>query len=265
MKREIFEQERLDWDLNSQFHRQDKDSPYRVWFWQKVLDLFELEQEEKSILEVGCGAGLFTSILKTKSNKVDGVDFSPGMIDVARKNNPSVKYILASAEKLPFPDSSFDIVVAAMLFHHLKVQGLVDQSLFEIKRVLKRRGVFCLLDHSGNFLSRLTLFLFNQAKKALIRFKGEFPSSGSFYEIPFRSKDIVDALGNDFKVRRLKPAFTPFFQFFSAFSHGTEYLFGKGKAISFEKATLPLVVFLENHFSFSWLCTELLFKATRER
>jgi len=256
----IINNERREWDLNSRFHQNDKLHPYRLWFWQKVLSSFEIETTGKSILEVGCGAGLFTSLLKNKKNQVYGVDFSKGMIKVARKNNPSVKYKIASADKLPFADNSFDIVVAAMLFHHLEVQNVLTPSLGEMKRVLKKGGYLCVLDHSGNFFSKSTLAIFNQAKRIFVLLKGKFPSSGVSAEIPFQSERLVITLKNDFELSKKRPISTVFFQILSAYSHGIEYLLGEKPAIIFEKITLPFLAFWENHLSPSWFCTELCLK-----
>lgn len=239
--------EKKEWDLNSRFHQQERDHLFQILFKKRILESFDLELKNKSILEVGCGVGSFCCLLKNKTNQVYGVDFSRQMIDYAKKNCPPVNFTQAPADKLPFADKSFDAVVAIMLFHHLQAQGLMEQSLREIKRVLKPDGEICIIDHSGGLLSTLTLIVFNFAKKIFVTFRGNFTSSGSAFEIPFSFEKSVISKDKELKLKQKKPIFTVFFQFASAISHGICYLGCRKASIVFEKSILPLIAFLEKY------------------
>lgn len=246
-QKKLYLAEQKEWDLNSQFHQSEIAHPYQIWFKKRILQSFGLEPRNKSILEVGCGVGSFCCLLKNKTNQIYGVDFSPKMVSAAKKNCPSVCFSQASADKLPFADKSFDTVVAIMLFHHLQSQGLLKQSLREIKRVLKPGGEIYILDHSGSLLSSLTLSIFNFAKKIFVILKGNFTSSGSNLEIPFSLANSFILKDKELRLQHKKPVFTIFFQFSSAFSHGVSYLGGEKLSIVFEKISLPLIDFLEKH------------------
>lgn len=262
MKNKVYKQEKAEWDKNSAFHADDRKHPYRVWYWKKVLLGWNLDLTGKNILEIGCGGGYLTGLLKNKDNKVWGVDFSEEMVKVATKNNPGIIFETAGAEKLLFNSKQFDIVVGVMLFHHLEAQGLTGQSFLEIARVLKKDGVLCVLDHSGNLISKLMLAFLNFCRSLFLLFKKNFAASGSSSEMMINIAEILSE--NNWAIVSEKPFQTIFYQILTTISHMLEYLGGERRAIGFEKATLPILVFIEENLLFSFWCTEEIIVARKK-
>lgn len=65
-----------------------------------------------SVLDVGCGVGiLFDRFDKTFIAKYCGIDISPIAIESARKVLTGAEFIVGPAERLSFPEESFDIVI----------------------------------------------------------------------------------------------------------------------------------------------------------
>ena len=93
----------------------------------------------KKVLDVGCGTGRIIKALTEKEAIVTGVDLSPEMILVAKKKFPKIEFAEADAEKLPFKDEEFDVVVASFLIVHLKT---LQKAFDEIYRVIKPGGFF---------------------------------------------------------------------------------------------------------------------------
>ena len=91
------------------------------------------------LLDIGCGPGDFTSAFADAGAHVTGVDFSSEMIRIAQGRFPELEFKVADAERLPFDDSSFDVVVGAYLVHHLARPDVVFR---EIYRVVKSGGCF---------------------------------------------------------------------------------------------------------------------------
>ncbi len=88
------------------------------------------------VLDVGCNSGEMMKLLQTgKSCDVFGVDVSAKALRIARKKGLKVKN--ASAEKLPFPDATFDVVILREVLVHIH-EPL--KALKEIRRVLKPEG-----------------------------------------------------------------------------------------------------------------------------
>lgn len=97
---------------------------------------------EKSLLEIGCGAGEASVYFAKKGAIVTATDLSNGMLNVvnlvAKKHHVNVITKQCFADKLPFPENTFDIVYAANILHHVNIFDTVE----EVKRVLKTGGVF---------------------------------------------------------------------------------------------------------------------------
>lgn len=114
-------------------------SIYRKQYSQKLYDLlFSMTVEKPVILDIGCGTGVTsTELLLQKASQVFGVDHDEAMIEEAKKNakkkNFMIEYKVASAEKLPFENESFDAATSGTAFHWFAT----DEVVQEIKRVLK--------------------------------------------------------------------------------------------------------------------------------
>lgn len=88
------------------------------------------------VLDVGCNSGEFMKILRDgKGCDVVGVDISTNALKLARKKK--LKVYNATAEKLPFPDQSFDAVIMREVLVHIHEPV---KALKEIRRVLRPKG-----------------------------------------------------------------------------------------------------------------------------
>jgi 2-polyprenyl-3-methyl-5-hydroxy-6-metoxy-1,4-benzoquinol methylase len=98
------------------------------------------------ILDAGCGEGYLSRILAKKGANATGIDSSTKLIEAARSQNLadalSVSFDIGSVDDLPYPDSSFDLVVC----NHL-VNDLFDPSkpISEFARVLRSSGRLIIL------------------------------------------------------------------------------------------------------------------------
>ncbi|WP_375479496.1 class I SAM-dependent methyltransferase [uncultured Jatrophihabitans sp.] len=96
-------------------------------------------------LELGCGTGFFTLNLKLAGVIDEGhvTDLSPGMVEVAKRNARSLGFEVhgevADAERLPYDDGAFDIVIGHAVLHHIPD---LDRAFREVLRVLKPGGRF---------------------------------------------------------------------------------------------------------------------------
>jgi len=106
------------------------------------------------ILDVGCGTGLLLRELARRlpgAALLTGVDAAEGMIEQARikASDPRLTFEQGTAERLPFPDRAFGLVISTTSFDHW-----VDQraALAECHRVLAPRGLFVLTDLCSSWL-----------------------------------------------------------------------------------------------------------------
>jgi ubiquinone/menaquinone biosynthesis C-methylase UbiE len=71
------------------------------------------------VLDIATGPGYAAARAAERGADAVGVDFSPDMIELAARLHPAPDYRVADANSLPFPDESFDVVVANFLMPHL--------------------------------------------------------------------------------------------------------------------------------------------------
>ncbi len=110
-------------------------------FRQHVIELAKLQGDER-VLDAGCGTGLTTLRVAVQYPAccVHGIDLSPKMIEAAQKDAAerglAVDLRVGSLTELPYPDSSFDVVITNIMFHHLNLAEK-RQAVTEIARVLR--------------------------------------------------------------------------------------------------------------------------------
>lgn len=90
-----------------------------------------------SLLDVACGPGVVAAQAAQRGARAAGIDFSPEMIALAKAAGPSLDFLVADVEQLPFADDSFDAAVVNFGMHHFEQPV---RALREIRRVLRRRG-----------------------------------------------------------------------------------------------------------------------------
>lgn len=117
-----------------ELHYEEQLKKYRV-----VKEKLKIKKSD-NLLDVACGTG----IARIFSCDVTGVDSSAGIL----KRCKGVRKILASAEKLPFPDRSFDIVTCITAIHNFDD---VSRAVKEMKRVSRGAVVISVLRKAGNY------------------------------------------------------------------------------------------------------------------
>lgn len=99
------------------------------------------------VLDAGCGEGVLSVMMAKKGAIVTGCDLSKPNIEKSKlyaiENNvgENTEFIVGDAEKMPFPDDAFDLVVSSHVLEHLPD---FDQGLREIMRVTKKRAIIAI-------------------------------------------------------------------------------------------------------------------------
>jgi SAM-dependent methyltransferase len=92
-------------------------------------------QEGELILDAGCGTGRNFSKLDSAGSTAFGIDFSYGMLNVARRNHRSFPVSLADLERdLPFQASTFDAVLCALIGEHLSAMMNVFREFYRVTK-----------------------------------------------------------------------------------------------------------------------------------
>lgn len=106
-----------------------------------IWDVFQqLKITGKTLLDVGCGTGIASEFFANKGFSVMGVDPAEKLLE-----QNAYPHKIASAEKIPFKDASFDIVVSLTAIHNFND---IRKGLEEIRRVGKECFILTVLTKS---------------------------------------------------------------------------------------------------------------------
>ncbi|MDH2412593.1 class I SAM-dependent methyltransferase [Nocardioides sp. CER19] len=95
---------------------------------------------QRSVLELGAGTGKLTRTLVELGHDVHATEPDEAMLQVLRRNLPDLRSSLGSAERIPAPDLTYDVVIAGQAFHWFDL----EKALPEISRVLAPGGTLAL-------------------------------------------------------------------------------------------------------------------------
>ncbi len=140
----------------------------------------------KTILDVGCGTGIYAKILKRGGAKVCGIDISPKMIDIAKKEVKGVDFQVGSAYNLPYKAESFDVAISPLVLEHLSHP---KKAFREVYRVLKRHGTF--IFSIGNPVTAVTARIPGKPKYERKRIFLDYFNEGLQYRRWNRSKTAL--------------------------------------------------------------------------
>ena len=131
-----------------------------VEIYTEKTGLFEAEEhifkkylsEPCKILDIGCGAGRTTRVLKDMGHDVIGIDISPLMVEQARKLHPDIEFREGDAAELDFDSGSFDFV----LFSFNGIDTIYPEvrrvkAIIQAHRVLRKDGGFIFSSHDLSF------------------------------------------------------------------------------------------------------------------
>jgi SAM-dependent methyltransferase len=123
-----------------------------AWWQEEFTDGADPEYEEQilplaaehlagaaRVLDIGCGEGQVSRLVARGGGNAIGIDPTWAQLVVARDRAGGPGYAQAEAGRLPFADSSFDAVVACLVFEHIDD---VDAAVGELARVLSTGGRF---------------------------------------------------------------------------------------------------------------------------
>ncbi len=116
--------------------------------------LAEQAEDGAPIADLGCGPGHVAAWLAGRGVAAVGIDLSPGMIVVGRREHPRVEFREGDLLQLPAADGEFGAAIAFYSIIHLE-PGELRRAFSEIHRVLRPHGLLLVLFHIGSEVRHL--------------------------------------------------------------------------------------------------------------
>ena len=133
------------YELPLSLQPEDEVNRYSIQLYHYLVSILEVPGKE--ILEVGSGRGGGANYINKylKPVKITGLDIAHNAVKLANKKHSTIglSFVQGNAEKLPFANESFDVVINVESCH---AYGSVPAFLKEVKRVLRPGGYFLCTD-----------------------------------------------------------------------------------------------------------------------
>jgi ubiquinone/menaquinone biosynthesis C-methylase UbiE len=120
-------------------------------FRREILQVAALQPGE-SVLDVGCGTGsLLIEAARSlgSGSRLHGVEPSSEMLvhaqHKAQQHIPEINFVQGSADQIPFPDATFDVVFCTLVLHHLPA-AMQLAAVQEMSRVVRPGGRLVIVD-----------------------------------------------------------------------------------------------------------------------
>jgi SAM-dependent methyltransferase len=163
--------------------------------------------DQGDALELGMGGGFNTQVLLRRfpAWNLRATDYDPAMVELAarRLGRPGRPPILevADATRLRYPDSSFDVVLSILVWHHVGDWRAANR---EVRRVLRPNGRALIADIFGHrVFGPLERFLSPSVSYTSDRLLSDLPLAGLEVEV---ARMLDDGLAGSFVVKRAPDA-----------------------------------------------------------
>ena len=158
MEHDIVDQYKNSKNIDIRINLHDKYSSNPKGWFKWLFEQYDIKPGMR-ILEIGSGNGKLWKINEDridKSLKITVSDISSVMVNDARDNLrgiDNIEFKCFDCLSIPFDDDSFDIVIANHVMFYVSD---IDKALKEIKRVLKKEGVFYCSAYGKNHMKEIT-------------------------------------------------------------------------------------------------------------
>lgn len=156
-------------DYRTKLHRKWSDRRERALLARYFAEIGAVD----TILDLPCGHGRLSDLLKTHCRELIEADWSFTMVALNRADHgaDARRYFRASALEIPLPDRSVDVAVSFRLSHHLETQDLRERHLSELFRVARRAVVVTWFSATSlkNVLRQVRVVLAGKKPKNVLR------------------------------------------------------------------------------------------------
>lgn len=129
-------------DFAADYSARNENSLFNAYYERPEMIRLAGEVAGLDVLDAGCGSGPLSHALRARGAVVSGCDLSPAMVELARERlgEDTDVQVADLGAPLPYPDDTFDLVVASLALHYVEDWA---SALTELRRVLRPGGRLC--------------------------------------------------------------------------------------------------------------------------
>ena len=196
-------------DARVLIHERFSTNSYGWFHW--IFDTLIKLPEQAEILELGCGPGYLWSHCSNRIPaewRITLSDLSPGMLDAAWRNlvvtGRTFKFEQIDAQSIPYPDESFDAVIANHMLYHVPDR---PKAIAEIRRVLRPWGHLIATTVGQNHLYEMSEWLrCAHLEKSFQEFTRSFTLENGMEQLkPFFSEVKMTRYEDNLRVTEVEP------------------------------------------------------------
>lgn len=115
----------------------------------KIYECLLPKIKDKIVLDLGCGTGKFMQKFYKETSQYYGLDLSKEQLNIAKGKviSNNVEFICCSAENIPLPDNSIDVIISTWVLGTILEIDRRNKVFKEMKRVLKKDGSIYLVEN----------------------------------------------------------------------------------------------------------------------
>ena len=103
------------------------------------------ELRDSAVLDFGCGSGRWVDFFTRRGCRYSGVDISSELLRMARGRWPEASFSAVQDGRIPYPDSSFDVICSIAVIHHNPYERQ-EALAAELSRVVRAGGYLVLFE-----------------------------------------------------------------------------------------------------------------------
>jgi len=218
----------------------------------KNITYFSRKKRSRKVLEIGCGNG-YTARIMSDSLDIDytGIDFCDDLVKIASERKiEKYRFNSGNVLDLEFRDNTFDIIFSERCLINLDSWEKQKKSISEIFRVLKKGGIFIMVECFTDGLDNL-----NEARRVL----GLPPVVQKFHNLYFDKSAFMDFIEGKFSLYgKTHPDFASLQKsnFLSTYYYGRSVLYpaiNQNKELEYNNKFVEFFSYLEPHGEYSYI------------
>lgn len=150
----------------------------------------------RKVLEAGCGAGRLMLHYMAEGKDMQGIEYSGVAVEGLKEKYPQMKVEKGDICALPYPDCSFDGLLAFGLYHNLEKPESIEAAFRETARVLRKGGKVVLSVRHDSLENRII--------ERIMEGRSGKPGAKYFHRMHFTPGEVKEYLAaNGVRVTRL--------------------------------------------------------------